>query len=329
MGRELDLSVPYARQGNTAMIHPHRNHMARDWAATFDSWSKPVSNTENEKCERAERMIRDAIAQSDTLKHRSIRVFTQGSYRNDTNVRQDSDVDIAVCCTDIFVPDFSLAKSLSSDSLGLEDAKYTLEKFKDDVGVALVNYFGQAGVTRGNKAFDVHENTARVDADVVPCVPHRLYFQAASRNYPRYVDGTHIKTDKGEHIHNYPDQHAEEGKKKNAATALVFKRVVRIFKRLRNEMKAANVAAAAPVASFLIESLVWNVPDASFTHDTFYEDVRAVLIELYAALTGAGTADQWTEVNGIKFLFHVRQGWTKQQAIDFVTAAWSYVGFSS
>jgi hypothetical protein len=300
--------------------------MARDWTATFDSWSKPVSDTENEKCERAERMIRDAIAQSDALKRHTVRVFTQGSYRNDTNVRQDSDVDIAVCCTDIFVPDFSLAKSLSRAALGIEDAQYTHEMFKNDVGAALVDYFGRDRVTRGNKAFDVHENTVRVDADVVPCVEHRLYFQDASGNYLGHVDGTHIKTDKGEHIHNYPDQHADEGKKKNAATRYVFKRVVRILKRLRNEMNDAKVAAAAPVASFLIESLVWNASDASFANDTYYKDVRAVLIELYAALT-AGTADQWTEVNGIKFLFRVKQGWTKQQAIDFVNAAWSYVGF--
>jgi hypothetical protein len=69
---------------NTAIMGFHTPiQMARDWAATFDSWSKPVSDTENEKCERAERMIRDAIARSDALKRRSIRVFTQGSYRNE------------------------------------------------------------------------------------------------------------------------------------------------------------------------------------------------------------------------------------------------------
>jgi hypothetical protein len=302
--------------------------MTRNWAATFDTWWKPVSDTENEKCERAERMIRNAIAQSNVLSSHSIRVFTQGSYRNDTNVRQDSDVDIAVCCSDVFIPDFTIEKTLSSESLGFADAAYTLEMLKDDVGSALTTYFGADHVTRGNKAFDVHETTSRVDADVVPCVDHRVYYKDAFGN-PQHFDGTHIKTDTGQHIENYPDQHAELGKRKNDETNLVFKRIVRILKRLRNEMKDANVAAAKPAASFLIESLVWNAPNYAFANPRYYDDVKAVLAYLITALSTGATADSWTEVNGIKFLFHTKQGWTKQQALEFVTTAWTYVGFTA
>ena len=299
--------------------------MARDWAATFDSWAKPVSDTENEKCERAERMIRAAIGESQALKAHTIRVFTQGSYRNDTNVRQDSDVDIAVCCTDICMPDFSMAPELTRAEVGISDAQYSHQQFKNEVGAALVAYFGSGGVTRGNKAFDVHENTSRVDADVVPCIDLFLYERGSYGI--TYRKGTNIRTDSGQSINNYPEQHAEEGKKKNVATGNTFKRVVRILKRLRNEMKDGGVAAAAAVPSFLIESLVWSCPNASFAHDTYYKDVRAVLTDIHASLLTPGVAAAWTEVNNIKFLFHPSQGWTADQATAFVVAAWQYVGF--
>ena len=50
---------------------------------------------------------------------------------------------------------------------------YSYADFKNDVEAALKSYFGAGSVTRGNKAFDVHANTYRVDADVVPCLEHR------------------------------------------------------------------------------------------------------------------------------------------------------------
>ena len=70
--------------------------MSRDWENTFSSWGQPPSQTERDKCENAERAVRKAIAESSALANRSISVFTQGSYANRTNVRQDSDVDIYV-----------------------------------------------------------------------------------------------------------------------------------------------------------------------------------------------------------------------------------------
>ena len=76
--------------------------MATDWEQTFRNWSKPSSDDECEKQENAERMIGDAIWASDSLKNRKIKIIPQGSYRNNTNVRQESDVDICVCCMEPF-----------------------------------------------------------------------------------------------------------------------------------------------------------------------------------------------------------------------------------
>jgi tRNA nucleotidyltransferase (CCA-adding enzyme) len=67
---------------------------------TLSGWTGPSSNSEQEKQDRTERMIREAIVEHSALSGVRLRVFAKGSYANNTNVRTDSDVDIAVQCTE-------------------------------------------------------------------------------------------------------------------------------------------------------------------------------------------------------------------------------------
>ncbi|MCH7388141.1 hypothetical protein MMO39_12650 [Acinetobacter modestus] len=67
---------------------------------TLSNWTLPSSDNEKEKQERAERMIRQAIDAHEVFQNCSLKVYAKGSYANNTNVRSDSDVDIAVECTD-------------------------------------------------------------------------------------------------------------------------------------------------------------------------------------------------------------------------------------
>ena len=68
--------------------------MSRDWEAQFRERAKPPGKTEQDRCDNAASAIRNAIKASDKLRERGVSVFVQGSYRNNTNVRKDSDVDI-------------------------------------------------------------------------------------------------------------------------------------------------------------------------------------------------------------------------------------------
>ena len=37
---------------------------------------------------------------------------------------------------------------------------------------------------------------------------------------------------------------------------------------------------------------------------------------------------RWVEVNGLEWLFRgTKQPWTRQKAHDFISAAWTYLGF--
>src|ERR1700733_3444953 len=97
----------------------------RDWEATFFSWGTAPGTTEQTKCESAVRAVRNAICASVKLSSKNIDVFTQGSYANRTNVRQDSDVDICVMFKDAFFPDYSMSEGLNGDALGYSDGTYT------------------------------------------------------------------------------------------------------------------------------------------------------------------------------------------------------------
>ena len=73
----------------------------RDWEAWLAAASAPASATEEAQRDRTETRIRDAIARAPDIPS-SVRVYAKGSYANNTNVRRDADVDIAVEWTDTF-----------------------------------------------------------------------------------------------------------------------------------------------------------------------------------------------------------------------------------
>jgi len=293
---------------------------------TFQSWGKPPGSTEQEKCDNAERAVGKAIASTSALSRVNIKVFPQGSYRNRTNVKQDSDVDICVLCTDVSFVDYSMSEGLTDSDVGLVSHPYAYPEFKNDVEKALRSYFGEDGITRGNKAFDIHENSYRVDADVVPCFEHRRYQRRSGGGY-YYTSGTELRSDKGGQIINWPEQNYQNGVAKNEATSRRFKAVVRILKRLRNEMDENKVAAAKPIPSFLIECLVWNVRSEGFGHDTYTADVRWALAHLFNNTMKSQDCTEWGEINELKYLFRISQPWTMEQAHAFVSAAWDYLGF--
>ena len=305
--------------------------MATDWEQTFRNWSKPSSDSECEKQENAERMIGDAVRSYEPLKQRDIKIIPQGSYRNNTNVRQESDVDICVCCMEPFFDDYTVADYGRLDA-GNYAHPYTYAEFKNDVRAALEAKFGKTGVTRGDKAFDVHANSYRVDADVVPAFAYRLYKKKEYNFFlgaqvPSYVEpqGTRFISDSGKAIINWPEQHYSSGVQKNKDTGGRFKLIVRAVKRLKFYLIAQNVEVAEPVASYLIECLMYNVPTSVFTGDSYKENVQNALLTCFSATQTDEGCKNWDEVSRMKFLFRPTQPWTRQQAYDFVLAAWSYV----
>jgi len=302
--------------------------MARDWESSFAFWAQSPSKTEEERCERVIKAIRAAVAGSPKLEQRKIKVFTQGSFRNRVNVRQDSDVDVGVMLQDYFLSQYPEGKTAAD--FGNTSANYTFRQFKDELEDALVSYFGRALVHRGNKAFDIKAPKSQVEADVVPLFEFRQYWEK-----DRYRAGVALwPDDNSRRIENYPERlvdywpstplHYENGNAKNDATSRRYRGMVRILKKLRIELAEAQNAAAG-VPGYLLECLAWNTPNSHFETDTWEERVEDVLSYIWGQTKAGSLCDNWCEVDAIKYLFRDSQPWTKAQAHAFVNAAWNYV----
>ena len=289
----------------------------------IEKMASPISQTEEEKCKNAIRMVRDALKQLDytdddkdisyevtdtfsfTLEMRKrnsdvrIKLLVQGSYANRTNIRSESDVDIAVILESTFHPNYR--SGVSGNNYGFSKATFNVTSLKDDVEKALKQYYGYSGVERHDKSIKVIGNTYRVDADVVPAYRYRDYVNDYSFDENNYVGGIMIKPDRGGSIINYPEQHIRNGIEKNKRTAYRFKKLVRVIKSMREELKSAGYSVPSEISSFGLESLLWNVSDSAFNkHSSLMVGFDEILDWLVDNIDNFSSFD---EANGIKPLF--------------------------
>jgi hypothetical protein len=306
--------------------------MATDWEETLKRWVKPPSDSEETKRDCTEDEIRTALSEYKPLPNAIMRIFAQGSYKNKTNVRLLSDVDIAVeyqrgeslptTTPSIATTDkIGSAKELSNSDLGLTDGgeSYNADSYKDHVEAAMIAAFGEDLVERGDKAIRIKPGPTTLPADVVPCFPHRRY---DSRTIVHR--GIRIFPDKGFAIENFPQQHYDNGVAKNTRTGRRFKRMVRAFKRMSHHLADSDSQQRVP--SFTLESMVYNVPDSYFGTGTYLDDFKAVAFYMWYNTYNEERCDNWHEVNELKYLF--RGGGKNQRvpASNFAWDAWKAVG---
>lgn len=284
----------------------------------LSGWTGPSSDTEKDKQDRTERMIRQAIDSHASFNNCSLKVYAKGSYANNTNVRSDSDVDIAVECTDVLYWEKS-EKGNHTPGKPYEGI-WTPAKLRAELLSAMKAKFpGQVDST-GSTAIQINSNSARVDADVVPCFRFRYYMKDESR------DGSKIFKTDGSNIVNYPLQQLENGIAKNKRTGYAYKKGVRLLKRIENAMAADGTFRELP--SFFMECLTYNCPEYVFDLPTWTEILQAMLLHIWNSLQGnEPTTNRWLEVNECFFLFHSNQKWTREDGREFAKAAWNYCGF--
>lgn len=296
--------------------------------AQLELYAAPLSKTEEQQCLNAIGMVSDALKPlgftddgkaisalySDTLSYgielrsitgnRRIKLFVQGSYANNTNVRTQSDVDIAVIQEETFRTNYRISSVYpqSDADYGFVSSAPQQKKFKDEVQDCLEAKFGR-DVERKNKSIKIHGNTYRKDADSVPCMRYRDYSGDYRKDESNYVGGVVIFADDGETIINYPEQHIINGKAKNVSTNYYYKKMVRIMKKMRYLMQDATIAAASNVSSFALESLLWNIPDSHYLEYGQYRKVFQFSNIISYLKNHKSSFSSYTEANGIKKLF--------------------------
>jgi hypothetical protein len=272
-------------------------------------------------------MIKAAIDAHPAFHGSKYVVYAKGSYANNTNVRLDSDVDVVVENRDCHYYDYIGDQPQPGTIEPYRGTWADPKEWRSEVTKAVVAKFGTTAVdTTGNVALRVVENAGtRTSADVVPSVLYYRYYDLAKSS--SYQGSKVFKASSGSLV-NWPQQQLDNGIKKNVDTGHRYKRFVRILKNAENELVRLGSITSKP--SYLMECLVWNVPDKTLnsgsggtTDVDFCETLRWLWLRLDKSFVGT----EWTESNGLKYLFHSGQAWTVQDAKDVVLKAWGYFGY--
>ena len=297
--------------------------MAKYTEEQLTGWTKPPSNSEQTKLENSERMVRDAINSDEKLKKKSTETFGQGSYANNTNVRLNSDIDINVRYTGGYF--FDLPPDVTEEDVNIAhigSSGYSYSEFKDDVETALVNKFGRSEIVRNDKCITVKANTNRIETDVVPTWNFRRYSKDG-----KYVLGAKFWSDKGKPTVNYPKQHIENGVNKNSNTYRRFKRLTRLHRKLRYKMIDDGESVSDNITSFLLECLVWNVPNRIMNdNDSWTDRLKKSIVYIYEQTKDEETCKEWGEVSELLYLF-VGRKWTFKDVNAYMVLLWNHLEY--
>ncbi len=274
----------------------------QSWNERLEHWERPASDSEEATIERAAKMVRDVLVRNAWLSGEGVQIEPQGSYYNNTNVRQESDIDLRATHPGIYikygltvVPEYAFqALSYSWTGRGFADL---LAHMRREIVYELAREFGAMNLdTSGKKAIKVKDAPGtRAAVDVVPCF--RLHYVIWDANARRYwtIPWTF----------SYPDQHHRRGIDKRANTQLRFKKIVRMLKRLRDELVASAALTPNEVPSFLVESLVYGVEDVFFTveQDDRSDRLLRIVQRIWSQVYDQQCANAALEINGINPLF--------------------------
>jgi len=292
--------------------------------STLQSWTKPLSDTEEQRAKDTINMIRSAIDACDELRQMDIEVFLQGSYANNTNVKTDSDVDVCVMVKDSF--HIELPDGMEMNDYGFSESDFSFDYYRKLIKQALKTKFQADYVKDGNKSLKIDENTYHVKADVVPALMLKNYYYNHSKDPCSYIEGTWIIPKTGKCIANYPKKHIQNGRTKNNQTNGFYKKLVRIMKHIKNNMVDDKIVDNDIISSFLIECLVWNIPnDIIMQYDSWEETIRESIVFLYDSIDN-GKHNYWGEVSEILYLFQGRK-WKEQDVKQMLLDAWKYLDF--
>ncbi|MFD8939268.1 hypothetical protein ACFV0R_29145 [Streptomyces sp. NPDC059578] len=289
-------------------------------------YTKPSSDTEQDKQDRAERMAISAVNRWHGFDDIKLDFLPKGSYKNNTNVRTDSDVDIAVIQQGVFYYDYSLLHENDRPYIPPATQRhYDGPGFRRALEKAMRESYGTDCDTSGATAIKISENGGRVKADVVPSFHFRLYHYRPNGDVA-YHQGTRTWRTTDRWVVNYPEQQYENGVAKNSRTGTRYKKLVRILKRIENDLVTAGKIAEIP--SYFMECLIYCTPDRHFNHrgttpltDDFTETVRYI----WNSTKPDGAANKWLEPNEIKPLFGHGQKWRMEHAHGLALRTWKHM----
>lgn len=268
--------------------------------STLAKWSHHKAGT---AFKQAHVPIRKALEAHKGLSQFKYEVFLQGSYKNDTNLGGDSDVDVVVRLSSKLKP---AVAALTGEQLQKDGSHRFVHQqwnsFRDEALKALRVKFGSAAES-GRKTLKVPKGRMiPADADLVVTVSHMEGIGFYLPDEQRWVV-------------SFPQQHHSRGLKKEKAANYRFKRTIRMFKAARHRLVAKKVLAKDVAPSYFIECLLYNVPDSLF---------KPKLAPTYTGILdwlGTARRKDFKCQNGQVELFGSgREQWSQKKARAFIKA---------
>ena len=215
---------------------------------TLSRWSHHQAGTAFKQAHVPIRKALEAYSWSSEFKYE---VFLQGSYKNDTNLGGDSDVDVVVRLSSKLKP---AVAALTGEELQKDGSHRFVHRqwkpLRDEALRAMRARFGKAAES-GRKTLKVPKGKIPADADLVVTVSHREGIGFYLSDDERWVV-------------SFPQQHHDRGLKKQKAANRRFKRTVRMLKAARNRLVDKKVLTKDDAPSYFIECLLYNVPNDLF-----------------------------------------------------------------
>lgn len=257
--------------------------------------------------------IRNALSGQRWSEYLELEVYLQGSYKNTTNIRGDSDVDIVVQLTSIFQSNLTEEQKRR---FWFIKANYGWQDFYRDVHQALKDYYRSWRVEVGKKCLKVQ--TPYLPADVVVCLQYRKYPQCP-RSSSDFVEGItfYVPTER-RWVVNYPKLHYSNGVYKNQFTGGLYKPVVRMFKNARSYLIDAGSISRDLAPSYFLECFLYNVPNSLFSNN-LQQTYLGILEWLVTAIKDNSTS--FVCQNEQLYLFGVSsEQWSLSNATELLVA---------
>lgn len=230
----------------------------------LDTWSNrgAITNAQNSK----DRVINVLESWAHWPADLNAKSKLQGSYRNSTNIRADSDVDFAYVLTSVFNYNVDKLNTQEKDKFNNSYADatgYDFTNYRNDVYQALIDTFGTGNVKKGNKAFKV--TTSILPVDVLPARDYRIYQSFNENNKTDYIKAINfLDESKNKFEISYPGLHYNNGCIKQSVTTNRFKPFVRILKNARHHMVNNGLITQENAPSYFLECVAYNLPNHLF-----------------------------------------------------------------
>ena len=194
--------------------------------------------------------------------------YLQGSYRNNTHLRRQSDVDVVVELTSLPVRDGSQLPDSQRRLLDRDfpEPGYGWWQFRRNVRSAIADAFGDSRVREGKKTYKLVMESPQIPVDVVVTVRYLTYTEYSGQHSYKRTEGLGLYLPaEGRWVVNYPHLHRRNGVEKEKATNWWYRRTIRMFKNARAQLVEEGRLGPDAARSYHIECLLYNVPNRLLT----------------------------------------------------------------